>query len=79
MVPIWLVSVGVVTLSIERMIANMDRDIQLKQEQLERYRTRLQRRYASLESTLGELQNQGNFIAAQINANGGGRGFGISS
>jgi flagellar capping protein FliD len=64
--------------SIERQISAITRDITGKQKTLERYRAQLVRKYAALESTLGRLQSQGNYVAAQINAASGNGGFGVN-
>jgi flagellar hook-associated protein 2 len=65
--------------SIERQITTITRDIAGKQEALERYRAQLVRKYARLESTLGQLQSQGNYVAAQISAASGSGGFGVNN
>jgi len=52
--------------SIQRMIESIDKDIAAKQDQLEEYRAQLPRRYARMETILGELQRQGQFLSAQI-------------
>ena len=52
--------------TVQGQIDRYDRDLQAKVDQLDRYRETLVRRYAKLESTLGQLQSQGNFVAAQL-------------
>jgi flagellar hook-associated protein 2 len=65
--------------SVERLIERIDEDVAAKKEQLEAYRARLVRHYARLEATLGELQSQGAFIAAQFAARNNAGGFGINT
>jgi flagellar hook-associated protein 2 len=64
--------------SIQSRIDSIARDVELKLEQLEKRRVLLQRQYASLESILGQLQNQGNFLNAQLQALSS-SGFGVRS
>jgi flagellar hook-associated protein 2 len=54
--------------SVQSMIDRIADEIAAKEKQLESYRESLMERYARLESTLAELQNQGNFLSAQIAA-----------
>jgi flagellar capping protein FliD len=63
--------------SLQSLLDRYSRDILQKQEQLEIRRARLERQYASLESTLGKLQNQGQFLSAQLSAGQGAR-FGVN-
>lgn len=52
--------------SIQSLLDQYARDLVLKQEQLEVRRARLERRFAGLESTLGNFQGQSQFLAAQL-------------
>ena len=52
--------------SLQKLIDRIDHDIDRQTELLELRRVRLMRRYARLESVLGQLQSQGNFIDAQL-------------
>ncbi len=61
-------SLGRLAKSVQSVIDRMAEDIASKREQLEVERGRLLARYARLESTLAEIQGQGQFIAAQVAA-----------
>jgi flagellar hook-associated protein 2 len=61
-------SLGRLAKSVQSVIDRMAQDIASKKERLEVERGRLLARYARLESTLAEIQGQGQFIAAQIAA-----------
>lgn len=52
--------------SMESLIQRLAGDIEAKQSLLDVRRQRLLARYARLESTLGQLQSQGQFISAQV-------------
>ncbi len=59
---------GRVTKTVEGQIERFGEAIAAKQRILDDRRARLMARYARLESTLGQLQSQGNFIAAQVSS-----------
>jgi flagellar hook-associated protein 2 len=54
--------------SVQSVIDRIADEITAREKQLEAYRESLQLKYARLENTLAELQNQGNFLSAQIAA-----------
>jgi flagellar hook-associated protein 2 len=62
--------------SLQRVIDDIERNIDRKADQLDLLRQRLVRQYAGLESTHGQLQNQSSFLNAQLGSLGG--GFGIN-
>lgn len=70
---------GRVSKTVQGQIDRFEKSIAAKQEMLEERRVRLLARYARLESTLAQLQGQGQFVAAQIGSLSGSSGLGSNS